>query len=166
MVIQRLSPDLIPQLAEAFASWPKSITTFEEYLQEQLNNEREVWVALKDNQILGYVTLKWHSAYRPFQEKNIPEINDLNVLLAYRNQGVGSQLLNVAEKAAEQKSEWVGLGVGLYADYGSAQRLYVKRGYIPDGRGVTYDHEPVAPGASVMLDDDLILWMAKKLNVI
>lgn len=28
------------------------------------------------------------------------------------------------------------IGVGLHAGYGSAQRMYVKRGYIPDGTGV------------------------------
>jgi hypothetical protein len=32
----------------------------------------------------------------------------------------------------------VGLGVELCADYGPAQMLYIKKGYIPDGNGVTY----------------------------
>ena len=35
----------------------------------------------------------------------------------------------------------VGIGVGLYPDYGSAQRLYIKRGYLPDGHGATYNYE-------------------------
>lgn len=38
---------------------------------------------------------------------------------------------------AATKSAAIGIGVGLYAGedggYGAAQRLYVKRGYIPDG---------------------------------
>lgn len=163
MMIQKLSPNLIPLLATAFASWPKPITVFEQYLEEQSCGEREVWVALKDNHVAGYVTLKRHSAYPAFRAKNIPEINDLNVLSDYRNQGVGSLLLDIAEQTAALKSNLVGLGVGLYADYGSAQRLYVKRGYIPDGKGITYNDKYVIPGDMVRVDDDLILWMIKKL---
>jgi hypothetical protein len=37
-----------------------------------------------------------------------------------------------------ERSDVVGLGVGLYPDYGTAQRMYVRRGYLPDGRGVIY----------------------------
>lgn len=82
--------------------------------------------------------------------------------------GIGSLLLDTAEKAAATKSEVVGIGVGLYAGadggYGAAQRLYVKRGYIPDGKGVTYNYQPAIPGNSYPLDDDLVLWFTKKLR--
>ena len=37
----------------------------------------------------------------------------------------------------------------MYADYGTAQRMYVKRGYIPDGRGIMYNNLPVVPGSLV-----------------
>ena len=64
--------------------------------------------------------------------------------------------------------EVVGIGVGLYAGedggYGAAQRLYIKRGYIPDGQGVTYNYEPTMPGNSYPLDDDLVLWFLKRLK--
>jgi hypothetical protein len=77
-------------------------------------------------------------------------------------------LLDIAEKEAATKSEVVGIGVGLYAGedggYGSAQRLYVKRGYIPDGKGVTYNYQHTIPGNSYPLDDDLVLWFTKKLS--
>ncbi|HCE6154635.1 TPA: N-acetyltransferase, partial [Legionella pneumophila] len=62
----------------------------------------------------------------------------------------------------------VGIGVGLYGGhdggYGQAQRLYVNRGYIPDGLGVTYGYKPTVPGQTYPLDDDLILWFTKKLR--
>ncbi len=45
-----------------------------------------------------------------------------------RCRGIGSELLKIAEKAAAKKSNIVGLRVGLYADYGAAQKLYVKKG--------------------------------------
>ena len=89
---------------------------------------------------------------------------DLNVIPPYRNQGIASKLLDIAEDEAKKVSDIVGLGVGLYKDYGSAQRLYIKRGYIPDGNGITYDYKQIDPGSTVCLDDDLILWMKKKLK--
>ena len=57
-----------------------------------------------------------------------------------------------------------GLSDGLYADYGPALLLYLGRGYLPDGRGVTYDRRTVAPGQSIRLDDGAALMFVKNLN--
>lgn len=46
--------------------------------------------------------------------------------------------MDTAEKIVLTRSKIVCIGVGLHAGYGSAQRMYVKRGYIPDGSGVWY----------------------------
>ena len=64
---------------------------------------------------------------------------------------------------AGAKGKTVGIGVGLYDGYGAAQKLYVKRGYIPDGQGITYNYKPVAYGEKVPLDDDLVLWFTKEI---
>lgn len=162
MNIRKFSKDVIAPLAHAFKNWPKHQSLFETYYDEQRNHKRYIWVALINENPVGYVTLKWQSDYKPFQEKNIPEINDLNVLSNYRNQGIGSQLLKTAESAAFDKSNIVGLGVGLYSDYGAAQQLYFRKGYIPDGAGITYDNTPVKPGKSVIVDDELLLWLIKQ----
>jgi hypothetical protein len=58
----------------------------------------------------------------------------------------------------------VGLGVGLTADYGPAQQMYVKRGYIPDGRGLYSHDKPAQYGQFVPVDDDLVLYFTKKLR--
>ncbi|MFN7038499.1 MAG: GNAT family N-acetyltransferase [Alphaproteobacteria bacterium] len=141
---------------------------FEQYLQEAGADERIIWLAYIDNKFAGYNTLKWESQYPSFKNQNIPEIMDLNILPEYRKLGIGSMLLECAEKEAKIKCDTIGIGVGLYAGedggYGAAQRLYVKRGYIPDGKGVTYNYEPTIPGHSYPLDDDLVLWFMKKLN--
>ncbi|KTD10847.1 Acyl-CoA N-acyltransferase [Legionella gratiana] len=125
-------------------------------------------VAYIQGQVAGYVTLKWVSHYESFAHQGIPEIMDLNVLPVFRKLGVASALLTMAEEKASSQHEHVGIGVGLYggADggYGQAQRLYVNRGYIPDGLGVTYDYKPTIPGQKYSLDDDLILWFTKKRN--
>ena len=65
--------------------------------------------------------------------------------------------------AASAGRSTIGLGVGLYADYGAAQRLYVRLGYQPDGRGITYHEKLVVPDQLVRVDDDLILWLTKRL---
>jgi GNAT superfamily N-acetyltransferase len=172
VLIRPLIRENIVAISEAFnqIGWNKPASLFEEYLKEQELGARIVWVAHIYDQFAGYITLKWQSLYPSFKAQNIPEISDLNVLPAYRKIGIGSLLLDTTEKAAATKSEVVGIGVGLYAGvdggYGAAQRLYVKRGYIPDGKGVTYNYEPTVPGNSYPLDDDLVLWFTKRLSSI
>ncbi len=165
-----LSPDDIPAIVSSFSQvgWNKPASLFEQYLKEVSAGERLVWTAHVNNHFAGYVTLKWQSSYKHFKEQNIPEIMDLNVLPHARKMGIGSSLIDMAEKAATTKSNVIGIGVGLYAGedggYGMAQKLYVKLGYIPDGKGVTYNYQPTIPGNSYPLDDDLVLWFTKKLK--
>jgi GNAT superfamily N-acetyltransferase len=170
IVIRQLSASDIPIIIDAFqkmgGSKPSSL--FEQYLAEQDANERLIWLAFVQAHFAGYITLKWQSSYQSFSDQNIPEIKDLNVLPCYRKLGIGSRLLQTAEQEAATKRDVVGLGTGLYGEpdggYGAAQRLYVNRGYIPDGKGVTYNDMPTKFGLSYPIDDDLILWFIKKLR--
>lgn len=168
--IRRLIREDIAAISEAFnqIGWNKPESLFAGYLKQQEAGERLVWVAHVKDEFAGYVTLKWQSQYPSFKEQNIPEIMDLNVLPSFRKMGIGSLLLDAAEKEAAIRSKVVGIGVGLYAGadggYGPAQRLYIKRSYIPDGKGVTYNYQPIIPGNSYPLDDDLVLWFTKKLS--
>jgi GNAT superfamily N-acetyltransferase len=167
--ISLLSASDIPALVDAFqkADWPKSPLVFKAYEQEQQRGDRLIWIARIGKEIAGYVTLKWQSPYEPFAMAGIPEIMDLNVLPKFQKAGIGSTLLEVAENEAGTRNNRVGIGVGLYGGsdggYGSAQRLYVKRDYIPDAKGVTYHYKPAHPGQSYCLDDDLVLWFTKSL---
>ena len=142
----------------------KPASIFEQYLDEQNNNKRICLVAFVDEEFAGYVTLKSQSDYKIFARDNIPEISDLNVLPNFRNKGIGSALIEKCEKYAAKTSNIVGIGVGLYPDYGAAQKLYIKRGYLPDGYGATYNYEYVTPGKEYPLDDELVLWFTKKLD--
>jgi ribosomal protein S18 acetylase RimI-like enzyme len=112
----------------------------------------------------GYVTVVWVSGYRPFAEAGIPEIQDLNVLPQFRRRGIASALMDAAEAAIAARAETAGIGVGLYADYGAAQLMYLRRGYLPDGRGIAYRGATVAPATRVPVDDDLVLMMARRLH--
>lgn len=159
--IQESDISLIVSEFERF-QWSKPASTFEGYCKEQSKQERLIWLAFYQEAFAGYVTLKWQSYYQPFNQSKIPEIMDLNVLPPYQKKGIGSALLDLAEKEAFKKSSIVGIGVGLYSDYGPAQKLYIARGYQPDGLGLTYNYKPVEAGSMVCLDDDLVLWFTKK----
>ena len=103
-------------------------------------------------------------AWTPFAGKGYPEIVDFAVLEKFRTRGVGSALMDEAERIAGTYADTVFLGVGLHAGYGSAQRMYAKRGYIPDGSGVWYRNRVCEPYTPCENDDDLILYLSKKLR--
>ncbi len=170
-IIRLLQSSDIQPIAAAFAElgWDKPASQYEQYLSEQEAGQRVVLVAFSGLQNLpilefaGYVTLCRQSHYPPFREANIPEIVDFNVLPKFRRNGIGAALMDAAENRIARVSPWVGLGVGMTADYGSAQRMYAKRGYIPDGRGLFSGGKPVQYGQSVPVDDDLVLFFTKVL---
>jgi GNAT superfamily N-acetyltransferase len=156
----------IPEIAAAFAAigWNKPVAQYERYLEEQARRERDVLVARCANTFAGYLTIVWLSTYPPFLEAGIPEIVDLNVLPHRRRRGIASRLLDVAERRIGERSPIAGIGVGMDRDYGAAQRLYVKRGYVPDGRGLTHQRRPLAWGETITVDDDLVLFFTRSLG--
>ncbi|GAA2838666.1 GNAT family N-acetyltransferase [Kribbella solani] len=160
--IRPLHADDPPVLAAAFAAlgWDKPASQYRRYLAEQEAGDRDVLVATVDDVFAGYVTVRWVSPY--FQV--MPEIQDFNVLPPYRRRGIGTTLMDAAEELVATRSPVVGIGVGLYADYGTAQRMYARRGYIPDGKGLMYDNRPVPPGELVRNDDSANLMYTKQLS--
>lgn len=100
-----------------------------------------------------------------FKGKGYPEIVDFSVLQKYQRKGIGVRLMDVAERIAARHADTVCLGVGLSREYGTAQRMYAKRGYIPDGSGVWYKDKPCVQYETVCtVDDDLVLYLSKKLR--
>ena len=88
----------------------------------------------------------------------------LNVLEQFRRKGIATQLMDRAEAEIAKRSDIAGIGVGLYSDYGPAQRMYILRGYVPDARGLMYAGKPVTPGTSVIADDSLTMNLTKNLT--
>ena len=70
----------------------------------------------------------------------------------------------LAESEIAKESPIAGIGVGMTPDYGAAQRLYVLRGYVPDGRGLSYRGHYPKPGEEITVDDNLALYLTKKLK--
>lgn len=117
-----------------------------------------------DGEPAGYVSVYPYCMWGALGGRGLPEIVDFNVLEKFRRKGVGTALMDIAEKIAAEYSDTVYLGVGLHSGYGAAQRLYVKRGYVPDGSGVWYGDKVCSPYSACVNDDDLILYMSKKLR--
>lgn len=111
---------------------------------------------------IGACYLNWEPKYGLYRRMRLPEIQDLRVLPGYRKRGVGGGLIRAAEDMARGKGHTgIGISVGLNADFGAAQRLYIGLGYMPDGHGVTYEREPVPAGEKRPIDDDLALMLLK-----
>ena len=166
LTIRALGPADPPVLGAAFGGlgWPKTVAQYERYLREQSEGSREVRVAWLGDGFAGYVTVVWEPEYAPFREAAIPEVQDLNVLPQFRRRRIASRLMDVAEQLIATRSPVAGIGVGMDPDYGNAQRMYVRRGYIPDGRGLTSHNHHVAWGETVPVDDDLVLYFTRRLR--
>ena len=113
--------------------------------------------------VAGYINVYFECNGGAYLGKGLPEIVDFGVLQKYRRHGIGTRLMDTAEKIAGRYGDTVCLGVGLHKGYGSAQRMYVKRGYIPDGSGVWYQDKICEPYGECRNDDDLVLYFSKKL---
>lgn len=152
-------------LAFKLIGWDKPMSTYERYFKEQSDGIRLVIIARESGKFCGYVTIKWKSDYDFFDKNNIPEIVDLNVLPHFRKRGIGIDLIKTCEKMVKERSyKTIGLGVGMTADYGNAQRLYVNLGYVPDGHGLHYKNKPLNYGDQATVDDDLVLYFTKLLK--
>jgi len=144
-------------------SWYKPGDYYVRCLEENQVGDRVTLMAYHGETIAGCCHLLYRSYYSYFQDRGIPEINDLNVFPVFRGKGIAGALLDEIERVASRTTRTVGLGVGLYSDYGNAQRMYTKRGYAMDGRGIVYGNEVVRPGQTVTVDDDLLLYLVKDL---
>lgn len=166
LIIRPLERRDIPEIAAAFGrlGWHKPASLYEHYLREQEAQRRQVFVAFVEEKFAGYLTVYWTSSYEPFHNEGIPEIVDFILLPEYRRQGIGTQLMDRAEQEIARVSVVAGIGVGMTPDYGAAQRLYVLRGYVPDGRGMHYRGRPVRYGDRIAADDDLAFYFTKNLS--
>ena len=162
--IRKMQESDIKDLSRGFISqgWSGREEILARYFLEQECGEREVLVAEVEGALAGYITILPCAKQGPFAEI-YPELSDFNVFEPFQNQGIGNLLLEEAEKRVRLISDKVTLGVGLHSGYGPAQRLYIKRGYIPDGTGVWYQNHQ--PAMNAMCEDigDLVLYLSKNL---
>ena len=145
--------------------WNQTTEKYEMRLKHQSEGIAYAIVAEYKRKVAGYISVYLNPNDGAFAHQGIPEIVDLGVLEKYRRKGIGSKLMDVAESIAAKFSDTVCLSVGLHNGYGAAQRMYVKRGYIPDGSGVWYGTRVCPQYESCCNDDDLVLFFSRRLDV-
>jgi GNAT superfamily N-acetyltransferase len=158
----------IDKLAHTFSfpwtSFEATLKLWQQYFEEQQKGIRTACLLESQNKFSGYGSLLRSSEYFYFRENGIPEINAIWIDEQSRRQGLGKRLIEHLENLAREEGyNKIGIGVGLYKDYGPAQKLYFKMGYQPDGNGITYKGTWVVPGESHPVDDDLLIWLLKPL---
>jgi len=159
--IRTLQANDAEPISQAFEEigWNKPVEQYQKYYTSQQEEQIIVLVAESDGVFAGYLVINWHPKYASF-----PEIQDLNVLPQFRRRGIATALMDKAEALIAQHSDRVAIGVGLHPGYNAAQRMYVLRGYVPDGKGVTWRGIYIKEGQELIADDDLVLHFAKELK--
>jgi len=147
--------------AEIAQGWHQTVDKYLARLRDQEEGRAVSLAAVWDGTVAGYINVYPKPLSGPFAGSGIPEIVDFGVLESFRRRGIGTRLMDAAEDIASGYADRVCLGVGLHSGYGSAQRMYAKRGYIPDGSGVWYGDKVCEPYTACMNDDDLVLYMVK-----
>ena len=162
--IRKMQESDIKDLSRGFISqgWPGREEILTRYFKEQESGEREVLIADLTSAVAGYITILPDAKQGPFAGM-APELSDFNVFEPFQNQGIGNFLMEESENRVKLFSDKVTLGVGLHSGYGPAQRLYIKRGYIPDGSGVWYQNHQPAMNAVCEDIGELVLYLSKSL---
>lgn len=160
--MQETDPEIICT-GEISQGWNATQEKYRLRLRDQADGKAISVVAEYFGNVAGYINVYFKASCGPFVNSGCCEIVDFGVLQKYRCHGIGTALMDTAEKLAAKQGNMVSLGVGLYSGYGNAQKLYVKRGYIPDGTGAWYKNEVAKPYEYYRNDDDFILYLYKKL---
>jgi GNAT superfamily N-acetyltransferase len=166
LMIRSMLPEDAKQLFDRYASygWHPQLETYENYYRDQEEGRRLVLIPEYMGQVAGQCTLNLQPKEGPWAGQGFPEIEDLTLFFDLHGKGIGSLLLYAAEQEAAKLAPMVYLAVGLHSGYGPAQRIYVKRGYVPDGSGVWYKGKVLDQCAPCVNDDDLLLFFSKELR--
>lgn len=156
LLIRRLRQEDIPVIVEGERAqgWHPTEEKYLTRLRDMAAGRCVSLAAVLDGRAVGYLSV--------YQTDNGPELIDFGVLECCRGRGIGTKLMDTAEELAFAQSDIVRLSVGLHSGYGSTQRMYIKRGYLPDGCGAYYDATVCTSYESYPLDDSLLLRFSKR----
>lgn len=162
--IRKMTYDDIPLICKADNDESEgNITYLKNQLANQDKQECSALIALYNGKAAGYVFLYYKCRWGGLANCNIPGVVDLIVFEEFRQRGIATNLMDVAENIAKSHSNKVYLDVCLSSEYGPAQIFYIKRGYIPDGKGVYYEEKVCETDATCKNDDELTLCLVKEL---
>lgn len=163
--IERVAPTELAEVIQLFTEqvYPAHPEEAHRHFAGHAQGQADTFLASIAGSLVGYLTIRWQSNNPLFQQHNIPLIHHLGVFPQFQRQGIASRLMDAAEQLIATRATQAGITVGLFDEYGPAQRLYAKRGYVPDGRGACQGQRPLKQGETVTVDHDLILWLTKDL---
>lgn len=166
--ITRVAPADLASIIQMFTEqvYPNDAEQAREHFSGHAEGQADTFLAWVDGRLVGYVTLRWVSNNPLFRERNIPLIHHLGVFPQYQRHGIAFRLMDEAERLIATRATHAGITVGLFDAYGPAQRLYAKRGYLPDGRGACQGQRPIARGETITMDHDIILWLTKDVSAL
>lgn len=163
--VRPIRDDEIPALCEAEGDKSDdNIKYYERYLTWQKEGECTFLIALLDGEIAGYVFVLYQDRWGAMADARQPGLADLNVFPWNRRCGVGNALLEKAESIAAQHGDTLHLDVHVTAHAGQAHRLYFRRGYLPDGRGIYHKYQPYDAALGAVDPEDLTLLLIKPLK--
>ncbi|MFM2476708.1 GNAT family N-acetyltransferase [Celerinatantimonas sp. MCCC 1A17872] len=143
------------------AFYPSEPANIDDFHQQLIEN-CESWIALRDQKIIGFICMSWDADFHVFKEANIPEITTLVVLPEMRRQGVATALMSRIEPKALRSKRRIGMGVSLSPAYQGMQQLCAKRGFIPTSYGLYYKDKPVEHNQQVYMNEHLQLYYIKQ----
>ena len=141
-----------------------NVKYYERYLNWQREGECTFLIALLNDEIAGYVFVLHRDRWGSAANQGIPGLADLWVFEWNRGKGIGNALLDEAECVAAKYSDILHLDVHVTAEAGAAHRLYFRRGYMPDGKGVYLNYKPYEDSMGKVNPNHLTLSMFKHLK--
>ena len=163
--VRPIRDDEIVALCEAEGDKSEeNIKYYERYLNWQREGECTFLIALLNGEIAGYVFVLYQDRWGSMADARQPGLADLNVFPWNRRCGVGNALLEKAEEIAALYGDSLHLDVHVTATAGQAHRLYFRRGYLPDGRGVYHKYKQYDNAMGEVNPEDLTLLLIKSLK--
>ncbi len=92
-------------------------------LKDQAEGRAIVMAAEYRGEVAGYICVYPDSKQGAFAGLGYPEIVDFGVLEKYQKRGIGSRLMDAAERTAAEYADTVYLGVGLHSGGGQMGRV-------------------------------------------
>ncbi len=163
--VRPIRDDEIVALCEAEGDKSEeNIKYYERYLNWQREGECTFLIALLNGEIAGYVFVLYQDRWGSMADARQPGLADLNVFPWNRRCGVGNALLEKAEEIAALYGDSLHLDVHVTATAGQAHRLYFRRGYLPDGRGIYHKYKQYDNAMGEVNPEDLTLLLIKSLK--
>ena len=113
---------------EALQGWPVRDACYRGRLQDMAQGRCVALCALWHGEPAGYVNLYDGADDGPYAGAGLPQIVDFAVLEKYRRRGIGTRLMDVAERLAAARADAVCLAVG------SAQRIRQRAAHVCQAR--------------------------------